>query len=105
MNNSYYFESSLPVFFPLFIIVILRCLLFNFLRRCIDVIYVYDSSTAYLNMERYVKRSNEYHRKIGYDVSHRLQLINRSFATRVSQLRILAFLSYWYRKKRLQMHF
>jgi hypothetical protein len=29
----------------------------------------------------------------------------RPFATRLSQLKILAFLSYWYRKKRLQMHF
>jgi hypothetical protein len=31
--------------------------------------------------------------------------IYRSFATRVSQLKNLAFLSYWHRKKRLQMHF
>jgi len=31
--------------------------------------------------------------------------IYRPFATRVSQLKNLAFLSYWYRKKRLQMHF
>jgi hypothetical protein len=29
----------------------------------------------------------------------------RSFATIESQLKNLAFLSYWYRKKRLQMHF
>ena len=27
------------------------------------------------------------------------------FATREPQLKNLAFLSYWYRKKRLQMHF
>jgi hypothetical protein len=39
-----------------------------------------------------IKRSNEYHRKIGYGVSHRSQLINRSFATRVSQLKIWHFL-------------
>jgi len=30
--------------------------------------------------------------------------IYRSFATRVSQLKIWHFLSYWYSKKRLQMH-
>lgn len=58
MNNSYYFQSSLPVFL-LFIIVILRCLLFIFLFCCIDVIYVYDTSTPYLNMERYVKECHE----------------------------------------------
>jgi hypothetical protein len=48
---------------------------------------------------------------IYYDVVTRLAEIDRgrkrtyrSFVTRVSQLKILAFLSYWYRKKRLQMH-
>jgi hypothetical protein len=35
--------------------------------------------------------SNEYHRKIAYDVSYRLQLINRTFATRVLQLKIWHF--------------
>jgi len=32
-------------------------------------------------------------------------LAYRSFPTGVSQHKNLAFLSYWYRKKRLQMHF
>jgi len=32
-------------------------------------------------------------------------LLYRSFATRVSQLKIWHFFSYWYRKKCLQMHF
>ena len=34
-----------------------------------------------------------------------LVLDMNSYATMVSQLRILAFLIYWYRKKRLQTHF
>ena len=58
MNNSYYFQSSLPVFF----IVYHRyssLSTFYFLFFSIDVIYVYDRSTPYLNMERYIKECHE----------------------------------------------